>query len=74
MLVEVKMQLAYHLWEEKVPARTISERLEVHRSTVYRWIGKFRLFGLKRLKSEKNDENQQKTYRNYKKRKANTLQ
>jgi IS30 family transposase len=48
MLVEVKMQLAYHLWQEKVSISTIAERLEIHRATVYRWVNKFRMFGVKR--------------------------
>ena len=48
MLIEVKMELAWHLWQEQVTVRVISERLDVHRSTVYRWLQRFRSFGLRR--------------------------
>lgn len=46
--VEASMSSVFYLWKADVSIDEIAEKCEIHRSTVYRWIMKFRLFGLKR--------------------------
>lgn len=43
-----QIEIAWHLCKEKTKPDIIAKRLGVHRSTVYRWIKRFRYIGLKR--------------------------
>jgi len=43
-----QIEIAWHLWKEKIQVKTIAKNLNVHRATVYRWVFKWTNIGIKR--------------------------
>jgi transposase len=43
-----KIKIAWNLWRERISIERIAKRIKVHRSTVYRWIPRFRRLGINR--------------------------